>query len=334
LRFGAITVVVAGGLLVGGPGGINAVADPGGSTQRDRQGQGGGGTDKGRANSNVGTKVQTQANTVGVTQETSSAGTDPSGRLTSTVGVTQETSSAGTGPSGRLSGPQSHFGDGRIPGTGKTEGQTGTGCIQAAGGKYPCDNCGQPSPGPGPGLAPRVVGPGTPPPNRRGAGGDQPPATPPYRQEPAEPGVPAEPDVINATTGIGKAPLPYADTPPVLSAPLIVAPGGSAGNGGAATARVPLREPSAGKSAPESVIRGSVPAAGEPLPATASLAQMSFRLGYSEYLRTAGVAQIVAVAVPGLAGILLLTAGGGFIGYRQAKAGHAVRTEGIARFLH
>jgi hypothetical protein len=60
----------------------------------------------------------------------------------------------------------------------------------------------------------------------------------------------------------------------------------------------------------------------------------SFRAGYSEYLRTAGVTQMAALALPGVGGILLLTASGGFIGYRQAKVGHAVRTEGIARFLH
>jgi hypothetical protein len=326
LRFGAITLVVAGGLLLGGPGSINAAADPGGSTHRDGQGQGGGGTDKGRSDSNVGTKDQTQA---------------------STVGTTRETSSAGTGPSGRLSGPQSHLGDGRTPGTnGKTDqGQTGIGGILRAGiggilaaaGTAPCNSCGQPGPGPGPGPAPGLApraGPGTAPPNRGGVGGYQPPASPPHLEEPAEPGVPAEPDVINATTGIGAAPLPGAVTPPVLNAPLIVAPGPSAGNVGAATARVPLREPAGGNAPPESVIRGSGPAAGEPLPATASLAQTSFRLGYSDYLRTAGVVQMVAAAVPGLAGILLLTAGCGFIGYRQAKAGHAVHTEGIARFLH
>jgi len=57
------------------------------------------------------------------------------------------------------------------------------------------------------------------------------------------------------------------------------------------------------------------------------------RAGYPDYLHNAGLAEIAALAAPGVASILMLTAGGGFIGYRQAKAGHAVRTEGIARFL-
>ena len=59
----------------------------------------------------------------------------------------------------------------------------------------------------------------------------------------------------------------------------------------------------------------------------------SFRAGYGEYLRTARVEQIAAVAVPGVAGILLLTGAGGVLGYRQARAGHAIRANGTARFV-
>ena len=59
----------------------------------------------------------------------------------------------------------------------------------------------------------------------------------------------------------------------------------------------------------------------------------TYRVGYGEYLRTAGMSQIAAVAVPGVAGILVLTGAGGFVGYRQAKAGRAVRTAGTARFI-
>lgn len=42
---------------------------------------------------------------------------------------------------------------------------------------------------------------------------------------------------------------------------------------------------------------------------------------------------IAAVALPGLAGIAALTALGGFLGYRQAKAGYVLRAAGTARFL-
>jgi hypothetical protein len=60
---------------------------------------------------------------------------------------------------------------------------------------------------------------------------------------------------------------------------------------------------------------------------------VAFRAGYSDYLRNAGLAQITAIAVPGAVAILLFSMGGGFIGYRQARAGHIIRAEGIARFL-
>jgi hypothetical protein len=60
---------------------------------------------------------------------------------------------------------------------------------------------------------------------------------------------------------------------------------------------------------------------------------VAYRAGYSDYLRNAGMAQITSIALPGVAGILLVTIGGGFIGYRQARAGHIIRAQGIARFL-
>ena len=60
---------------------------------------------------------------------------------------------------------------------------------------------------------------------------------------------------------------------------------------------------------------------------------VAYRAGYSDYLRNAGMAQITAIAVPGAAAILLFSLGGGFIGYRQARAGHVIRAEGITRFL-
>ncbi|HYO02629.1 MAG TPA: hypothetical protein VET27_12450, partial [Mycobacterium sp.] len=59
----------------------------------------------------------------------------------------------------------------------------------------------------------------------------------------------------------------------------------------------------------------------------------SYRAGYGDYLRTAGVGQMAAVALPGVMGILVLTGAGGLVGYRQARAGHAVRVNGAARFM-
>ena len=60
----------------------------------------------------------------------------------------------------------------------------------------------------------------------------------------------------------------------------------------------------------------------------------SFRPGYPDYLRGAGVAEVAALAGPGLAGILILTGLGALVGYRQAKAGHAVRSRRAAKFMN
>ena len=59
----------------------------------------------------------------------------------------------------------------------------------------------------------------------------------------------------------------------------------------------------------------------------------SFRVGYADYLRAADVTNLLAVALPGVAGILAFTAAGGVVGYRQARAAQALPPAGIARFL-
>ncbi len=50
------------------------------------------------------------------------------------------------------------------------------------------------------------------------------------------------------------------------------------------------------------------------------VAAQDFRPGYPDYLRAAGLSEVAAVAVPGFAGIITLTAAGGLVGYRQARA--------------
>ena len=59
----------------------------------------------------------------------------------------------------------------------------------------------------------------------------------------------------------------------------------------------------------------------------------SFRVGYADYLGAADVTDLLAVALPGVAGILAFTAAGGVVGYRQARAAQALPPAGIARFL-
>lgn len=159
------------------------------------------------------------------------------------------------------------------------------------------------------------------------------PQSPPQMQLPSEPPAsePAEPGVVSPVPGVGiSAELPLAPlTLPVIVAPSVGMGGGGAGPGGPNTPTLP--------GTPRGVT-AEPPAGREPLPANAGsnnpVLASSYRIGYGEYLRSAGLSQVAALAVPGVTGILVLTGAGGLVGYRQAKAGHAVRTGGTARFIN
>jgi len=57
-----------------------------------------------------------------------------------------------------------------------------------------------------------------------------------------------------------------------------------------------------------------------------------FRHAYRGLLLSASLSALAAVALPGAGGLVIFTAAGVRAGYRQAKAGFALRTAGIARF--
>ena len=73
------------------------------------------------------------------------------------------------------------------------------------------------------------------------------------------------------------------------------------------------------------------PAVVEPQPAAAQ--GNPIRLGYPAYIQAASIAEITALAFLGSAGLVALAGAGGFVGYRQAKTGFALRAAGTARFL-
>lgn len=141
-----------------------------------------------------------------------------------------------------------------------------------------------------------------------------------------EPSLPSVPAIV----------VPPVVVPPVLlPPPIIIIPAPPTPT--VDTAADSLRDPNLPENEPEA----QLPLPGELQQNTPSQVEMgsdvpipdTFRIGYSDYLRTAEVSQIIAAAVPGVAGIVLLTTAGGFVGYRQAKAGRAVRTIGTSRFL-
>ncbi|HTI77628.1 MAG TPA: hypothetical protein VL634_21695, partial [Mycobacterium sp.] len=127
-------------------------------------------------------------------------------------------------------------------------------------------------------------------------------ALPPKMQLPPELLPPAtEPSVIDVVPGVGAAAV---DLPiPPLTLPVIVAPAAGLGGGGAPAAPVLKGMPRGVSAEP--------PAGREPLPAAAGsnigVPPASYRIGYTDYLRNAGLSQVAALAVPGVAGMLVLT---------------------------
>ena len=99
-----------------------------------------------------------------------------------------------------------------------------------------------------------------------------------------------------------------------------------------ATVPPPLMLPVPANPLPEttSTAREIVPAS---MPGAGAIVPEGFRVGYATYLRSAQMKEIAGVALAGLAGLFAFTAVGGLIGYRQAKAGLAVRAAGTSRFL-
>ncbi|BBX19644.1 hypothetical protein CRI77_17570 [Mycolicibacterium duvalii] len=81
-------------------------------------------------------------------------------------------------------------------------------------------------------------------------------------------------------------------------------------------------------------IRGSVaPTPGTSVTPASASGQMPRPAGYPRVLTGPTLAEIAAVALPGLAGLMLVTFGGGVLGYRQANSVRFVRTAGAERFL-
>jgi hypothetical protein len=174
------------------------------------------------------------------------------------------------------------------------------------------------------------------------------PVLPPIDQPP---GLPAEPGPVDATTVGAGAVLHGGNEPPVLTAPVIVAavpamPGPILG--ASIAPRATFGGPAftstsrwAGEPAPPiRQIRQpstSEPLLREPPPTNVGLTargQTSKEAGYTnEYLRSPRLSEMAAGALPGVAGMLIMTASGVCIGYRQAMAGQLLRPQGADRFL-
>ena len=146
------------------------------------------------------------------------------------------------------------------------------------------------------------------------------------------------PSAARVVLGVTADPEPQSQTQPAPAAigPVPVSPAEGPSPAAAPGGRA-VPSPSAGQSRTSPVPAGPVgdPATQPVVPPskTPAALQDSFRLGYPDRLRRADLTEVAALALPGLAAILGFTAIGGFLGYRQAQAGSALRAAGTARFL-
>jgi hypothetical protein len=182
----------------------------------------------------------------------------------------------------------------------------------------------------------------------------------PYLAQPAKPepepvpgpafrgGAPEPEPVLDASGGVATGGSDYQATgfggAPVLSAPIVAVPVLPP-----AAARFPAFPPAAtprpgigsavtrGPAAElGSTAQGSRAAGAQEQPSAGTVRAMSgqtSRQGYTDYLRSPGLPQLAGAALPGVAGIVVMTLGGGVIGYRQANAGRMIRASGAARYL-
>lgn len=317
VRVAASACLVASGLFIGAAGGAIALADPGDGYEKQDDSKGG---------DSIGAIVR---RAFGLGDGSDAKTTEPAQH-----------------------GPATHLGNGRQgptnPGekepltadtSAATDTPTETTTKSSTPTKPPCPERADPCTPPG-------QTPPNPPESSGGGGGGaivqlpryKPPSVPdmqlPSELRPGQPGVPGGPAVLDAGAGMAAAAAPVGPAVPI-ALPVIVAPpiglggiGGGSGPGGAAAGAPPVlpravtAEPPAGRIAPPANVGSNVAAPSS-----------SYRIGYTEYLRTAGLPQVAALAVPGLFGIMMLTGAGGLLGYRQAKAGHAVHVGASARFM-
>jgi hypothetical protein len=159
---------------------------------------------------------------------------------------------------------------------------------------------------------------------------------------PAIPATPVDPDTVDSIVGEGDH-RPDGNEPPVLTVPVVVAAaplpqvhlGASIAPRWAAGARIVESQP-IGEAAPE-LLRAS--ADGRLLNESSftsfgvtSPGQISYRTGYSDYA-SRSLATTAAGALPGLGGLVLITAAGICLGYRQANMAQQLRPDEAARFL-
>jgi len=154
--------------------------------------------------------------------------------------------------------------------------------------------------------------------------------------ESSRPPEPVGPSVLDTAAGVSPAKAAGVIAPSTLGlvgrtpAPLAV-------GGGAPPPASPAGPVAPESPGPRTAAAAERPAGRQPWAANAggdfAVPPSLFRAGYGQYLQTDGSSQVAALALPGVAGILILTGAGGLLGYRQARAGRAGWIRGSTRFM-
>lgn len=146
-------------------------------------------------------------------------------------------------------------------------------------------------------------------------------------QPPAAHSAPAAAAPVTQSPAVAAPAIPVVVPPvPVVLPPVpVVVPPAPSGGGG-----VPAAPPAA-----PSTPHRNLPTAQAPQPSAPVIRAVpeTFRVGYADYLRAANTTDLLFAVLPGLAGMVLLTAAGGAVGFRQARAARDLPSPQIARFL-
>jgi hypothetical protein len=159
-------------------------------------------------------------------------------------------------------------------------------------------------------------------------------APPPLDVPPDVPRSPVEPGPVDATAGDAGAHHSYGQELPVLKVPFVVL-GASIAPRGMSSGEVIASTPRlAGEPSPRLIHASTNGSPAEPAPTSGALgARGQTPDGYTYAYPSRSLAGMAATAMPGVVGIVLMTAGGICLGYRQAKAQLAL-IESADRFLN
>ena len=147
------------------------------------------------------------------------------------------------------------------------------------------------------------------------------PTTPNHRKIVIRSTPPQAPSVPAPAAPAPIVPAPVAPPPVVVPpVPVVVAP---------PAPPAPAAPPA--EAAPNVPAPSAEPPAAQPL--SVPTIPESFRVGYADYLRVASTTDLLLAVLPGLSVMVLMTAAGGVIGVRQARAAQTLPSPQIARFL-